>query len=519
MLDYETRTTYMVTVMAEDSFGDSSSIDVTIKVTGVDETPDITGEAEVEHRENRTNALGTYRAVDPEGTATTSWSLGGADAAVFDITGGLLTFKESPDFEMAADVVGTSPSTAIANDNKYEITVQAMESTGKTGMKEVTVEVTNVDEPGKLTLSALRPQSATVLTATHSDPDGGRSDLKWQWAKATAKNGSYSDIDKAISSTYEPDDDDTGHYLRATASYADAEGPGKSVMVKSAYVVQGVRGDNNAPKFADDQDPDTTGDQADVAREVAENTAAGSAIGDPVIAEDEDSDVLTYTLSGTDASSFDIDWATGQLMTKAALDEETKGSYTVIVRATDPAGIPQAGTAVAANSDEITVNITVTDVNEPPAVTGDAAVTFAEDTGDITTALDTYDEDNPEDNVASTWSVAGPDGSKFTAAGGALKFKAKPDYEAPTDANKDNVYEVTVRAADAEGNIGMKAVKVTVTNEDEDGTVTLSKTQPRVGVAVNASLTDPDGRVSGPPGSGTTAPSARTTSRRTQEFG
>ena len=40
----------------------------------------------------------------------------------------------------------------------------------------------------------------------------------------------------------------------------------------------------------------------------------------------------------------------------------------------------------------------------------------------------------------------------------------------------DNVYEVTVRAADADGYIGTKAVKVTVNNEDEDGVVTLSKT-------------------------------------------
>ena len=51
----------------------------------------------------------------------------------------------------------------------------------------------------------------------------------------------------------------------------------------------------------------------------------------------------------------------------------------------------------------------------------------------------------------------------------------------PTDANTDNVYEVTVRAADDDGNIGTMAVKVTVTNENEDGTVTLSKIQPRVG--------------------------------------
>ena len=30
---------------------------------------------------------------------------------------------------------------------------------------------------------------------------------------------------------------------------------------------------------------------------MAENTAAGQAIGDPVVAEDEDGDILTYTLT------------------------------------------------------------------------------------------------------------------------------------------------------------------------------------------------------------------------------
>ena len=80
---------------------------------------------------------------------------------------------------------------------------------------------------------------------------------------------------------------------------------------------------------------------------------------------------------------------------------------------------------------------------------------------------------------------------------GELKFKAKPDYENATDANTDNVYEVTVQATDGDGNRGMKSVKVTVENADEDGVVTLSKTQPRVGIAVTASLTDPDKSISG----------------------
>ena len=146
------------------------------------------------------------------------------------------------------------------------------------------------------------------------------------------------------------------------------------------------------------------------------------------------------------------------------------------------------------------MTITITDVNEPPAIArgGDAPVTFAEVVGDIDTALDTYTATDPDAGATtSTLSVAGADGSKFNIQGGALTFKVRPDYEMPTDTNMDNVYEVTVRASDADGNIGMRAVKVSVTNEEEAGTVTLSKIQPRVGIAVTASLTDPDGSISG----------------------
>ena len=128
--------------------------------------------------------------------------------------------------------------------------------------------------------------------------------------------------------------------------------------------------------------PDEDGDETDgitdmaTTRTVAENTAAGMAIGNPVVAEDEDGDILTYTLDDTGAMSFSIDWATGQLMTKAALDHEMGGTLTVMVRATDPAGVPQEQTADGENSDVIEVTITVTDVGEPPAVSGEAAVTF-----------------------------------------------------------------------------------------------------------------------------------------------
>ena len=113
---------------------------------------------------------------------------------------------------------------------------------------------------------------------------------------------------------------------------------------------------NNAPMFPATEDG---------MRSVAENTATGMPIGAPVMAMDDDDDALTYMLGGADMASFDIDPATGQLMTKDPLDFETKASYTVTVTASD-------GTDDAM----VAVTITVANVDEPgdpdePVIAGD----------------------------------------------------------------------------------------------------------------------------------------------------
>ena len=126
-LDFETRTSYMVTITATDSFSDSASIDVTITVTDADEAPDVTGDAEKEYAENGTGSVATYTADDPEGAAV-KWSLSGADAADFSIEGGVLAFVKSPNFEDAKDDGG---------DNIYDVMVEATDGTGHVGRKAV----------------------------------------------------------------------------------------------------------------------------------------------------------------------------------------------------------------------------------------------------------------------------------------------------------------------------------------------------------------------------------------------
>ena len=126
------------------------------------------------------------------------------------------------------------------------------------------------------------------------------------------------------------------------------------------------------------------------------------------------------------------------------------------------------------------------------------------------TATDPEDITTADPDKAMTWTVTGPDGELFSIKAVAitslvrvtprladLTFKKAPDYEKPGDANKDNVYEVTVVVTDSDGMKAMRYVTVKVMNLDEDGTVTLSSQQPRVGVPFTAELTDKDGDVTG----------------------
>ena len=171
------------------------------------------------------------------------------------------------------------------------------------------------------------------------------------------------------------------------------------------------------------------------ARRVAENTAPGRDIGAPITVRDRGGGTVTYGLGGTDAAFFDVADSTGQLRTRAALDYETRNGYTVTVTASHGDG----------SSDSIAVTITVTDVNEAPAITGSASVEYPEN-GSGTVAA--YGAADPE-NAAIAWTLSGVDGGDFGIDGaGVLGFTASPDYEAPADADRNNVYAVTVEASD-----------------------------------------------------------------------
>ena len=499
VLDKETKDTYTVTVTATDSFGASSTITVTINVENVDEMPDLVGEAPEEYAENGTGAVATFTATDPEGKSIT-WTRTGADAAFFSIENGVLRFTSRPDYEAEADQ---------DNDNTYEVTIQASDGgANTTATKEVTIEITNVEEPGTITLDTLQPQVDEDIMATLTDPDmiegADQGTVTWQWYRGSNPISGATNGENTLTSIYMPAAGDVGSRLRATAMYDDAEGDDKTARQDSHRTVRSAPDANTPPTFPD-QNP-ITQNVVETAqeREVAENTPAGTNLGAPIAANDP-GDVLTYSIETTgDAASFSINRVTGQLQTKEALDYEDSQNrvFAVTVTATDPFGSPITSV----------VTITVTDVNEDPILTGGAASIDRAENGteldDLTTNTEMEDEFTvtDEDTVDTAadlkWSLSGADASKFdiSTSGGAtrtLSLKEAPDYEAPGDSGRDNVYEVTVVVTDTKGNSDEQDVTVKVTNAEEDGAITLSTLQPRVDISVTATLADPDNITAG----------------------
>ena len=467
--DHEIKSSYSVTVKADDNNGGTATIDVTITVADVDEPPEFdsaTATREVpENTEAGGNIGAPVTAADPDTGDTPAYTLGGTDATFFDIDAstGQLQTKAALDYETKSG---------------YTVTVTASDGT-LTATVDVTVTITNIDEAGTVALSTNQPSARAEITPALTDPDKGVTGDVWQWERSSDGNTDWADIGTS-SPSYTPVDGDVGYHLRATASYTDGHGPGKTAQAASTQAVQA--GANRPPEF----------DSATATREVPENTEAGENIGAPVTAADPDTgDTPAYTLEGADLDSFDIDSASGQIQTKSGVtyDYETKSGYSVTVKADDNNG----GTAT------IDVTITVADVDEPPEFDSATATReVPENTeagGNIGVPVTAAD---PDTGDTLTYTLEGADADSFgiDSASGQIQTKSGVTY----DHEVKSSYSVTVKADDNNG--GTATIDVTITvadvNEPPEFSVeTASRTiaeNTTTGVAIGAPVTatDPD---------------------------
>ena len=459
VLDTEDQPTYYVDVEVHDgndADGDTSTTTdaikyVTITVNNVNEAPVVTGATTTEYVENGNGAVATYTAADPEND-NISWSPAGTDASAFSISEfGVLSFVTPPNYEIKKE---------------YSVTVTAFDGE-HTGTLPVTITITDVNEPpdvtGRTAITFVETATGPVETFKANDPE--ERDITWELSGDNA--GDFTIEDGVLRFAQMPDyvvgqDNTYAITIKATDDADQSDTLDVTVIVT----------DENEPS----EFPGAT-----TSRDVSENIASGQNVGAPVRADDPENDYLTYSLSGTHATLFDIATSTGQILTKGELDYEgARRTYTVTVSATDSKNAD--GNADPTIDNTIQVTIHVIDENEAPEITGATTTSWNEN---ATGTVARYSAEDPE-SATTTWTVHGIDAAHFgITPDGDLYIDTVPDYE------DRRFYQVRVQVSD-DHNIADLGVTITITNVDEPGVVTLSPTSPVVGTQINASLTDPD---------------------------
>jgi hypothetical protein len=240
------------------------------------------------------------------------------------------------------------------------------------------------------------------------------------------------------------------HGTDATEGYAQFGGSGG--LAGWILPVLGIAAVAAAVVIITDDDDDNEAPTLTVAdASVAENSATGTVVAD-ANATDPEGDPISFSISGTDASAFNINSSSGEITFVNSPDFETKSSYSLTVTASDDEG----------NSTNQDITISVTDVAEAPV--------FA----NTTTAFD-FDENSPAGTVVLTPGVTDPEGGDITvtlegddadafmiADNGDIVFAGSPDFEMQEN------YAFTVVATDAQGNETRQDITVAV-NDLEDG--------------------------------------------------
>ena len=441
----------------------SHTLAINVEVTDVNEAPVITTTGSTYETISKpegtstSEILATYQADDPE-MDTLTWTLSGhnTDTSAFTFEGGVLKFRNVPDFE--------SPG-----DNVYNLTVNVEDNFGSNidASLPVTVTVTNAEEEGTASFTGDLSGGST-LTASVTDPDGNISSKSYQWRRSDSASSGFSAISpNGTSETYMSVDADVTKYLRVIVSYTDGEGSGKFAT-----------SDSRGPIVASNSEP--TFSSMTATRTLPENSGVGvNVVGGTITATDGNGDTLTYSLIGTHASKFEVD-SNGQIMTKTTgsaqnfnFENASNNSFTVTVQVHDDKDA--AGDPDTTIDDTIAVTINLTNVNELPMLTSPpGALSVPENS----TAVHSYAATDPDAGTVFSWSLSGADAGDFSiSTSGVLTFSNAPDFENPTDSINGggvNAYIVTVKATD-NGTPPLKdqhTLTVTVTNINEAPKIT-----------------------------------------------
>ena len=365
-------------------------------------------------------------------------SISGADAALFTVNDNsridlTLILIGGPIVTYSITEVNTNTALDYETKEDYSLIVTVADLEGATDTLSLNIKVTDVDEAPIFSdgSSATRSIAENVASGTSvgsalsaTDPEG--EDLAYTLGGTDAASFNIGSTTGQLTASATLDYETKNSYsVTVTAS----DGTNSATIAVTINVT-----DLNEVVT---QSPPVFTEGTSATRSIDENTASGTNIGSAVSATDADAGTtLSYSLSGTDASSFGIVGSTGQLQTSGALDYETKNSYTVTVNVTD-----------GNLTDSITVTINITDANDAPVFDdGTTTVRSIGEEVDIGTNVGNPVDAVDQDRDVLNYTLSGTDAASFTIDSSTGQLKTGVELEFDTK----RTYTVVVTATDNE---------------------------------------------------------------------
>ncbi len=435
--------------------------DFTITVTDVNEAPIFGTVTEYTLEENTSESI-DLSASDADANELTYNITGGSDQDLFQLNGANLSFINLPDFETPLDVEG---------DNVYELTIRVSDGTNEVSA-DFTVTVTDVNESPvfDVTEFSIEENSADPFSVVATDPDAN-AELIY-----TITGGIDQDVfsisGSEVSFVNTPDFESPG----------DADGD--NVYLFSVRVSDGTN-----VVDADFTITVTDQNEAPVFGTVTEYTVEENSL-ETITFSASDSDAgtsLIYTIvGGADQSAFDLNGTEVTFVNtpdfETPTDADGNNVYVFNLQVSD-------GT----NAVETEISITVTDVNESPAF-GGTELGIEENSVDPLTVVAT----DPDANTELIYTITGGiDQEAFSISGSQVTFVNTPDFEAPTDADGNNVYVFNLQVSDGT-NVLETEISVTVIGVNEaPNSIVLNESNVDENVSIGTvvgtlSSTDPD---------------------------
>lgn len=426
-LDYERKSSYILSVIVRDGNGGQATSSLTVTVSDENDSPSFIGipySVSLDEDVSIGTTVLQASAIDEDSNDTLTYTLSGTNSSDFSIASstGIITTAVTLDYES----VSSYSLTVTVSDGRDSISQAIIIS-----ITDKNDAPTFVAAPYSITVDE-NTTTSSLLTISASDQDTADT-LNFLLLGSGSELFSIHLTSGVVALTTALDYEVTSLYT-LTVRVFDSNG---GIATTSLTVT--VSDVNDSPQFLGTPYSAT----------ISENLPSGSDV-IKITAIDADGDSLTYSLSGTNSGHFQISSSSGLIETTRELNYETLNFYSLTVSGSD-------GTLSITTS----LTVTITNINDVPYVTNlPANVTVVEN--DVTaTVIDVNAADPDGNNITYTLSGTGSDDFLINSATGRITLSAPLNYELQA------VYSLTVRVSDGIGGVAAASLTVIAVNQND----------------------------------------------------